>query len=34
MEVEEFDGCLKFKDLDLGGKMKILSEIRKLINFL
>lgn len=33
MEVEEFDGCLKFKDQDLRGK-EILSEIRKLINFL
>lgn len=34
MEVEEFDRYLKFKDQDLRGKIKILSEIRKLIALL
>lgn len=34
MEVEKFDRCLKFKDQDRRGEVKILSEIRKLIAFL
>lgn len=29
MEIEEFDGYLKFKDEDLRGRIKILSETRK-----